>query len=207
MNFPVYQYLFTVSDKHVLPAGPMDCGTAGDHNATRLTFTPLDPTAQYRVEIVTAGGVYDVTETLTPIDGEVSVDVPQAWTTAGIATVRLVEVATKDGEEVARRYFAPVTLRFAYREEGVTSETTVLCWQALLTRAEAVLTDVSARMATAEAAAVSAASDASSAASAAEAAAPHALAAETAAARCEEILADVEELTGITASIQRTVGV
>lgn len=192
MSLPIFRHYLTVSDTEVLPSGPLDCGTAGDHNAAELIFEPLDPQSSYRVEIMTAGGAYDLTELLTPTNGEIAVSVPCAWTTAGVATVRLVEVEERDGEETARRYFPPVTLRFGYREEGG-QETALLCWQQLVTRAEAVLLEVSDRTAAAERAAA--------------AAAPYALAAETAAARCEDALAAIETLTDITAAMKKVVGV
>ena len=191
MSLPIYRHYLTVSDTEVLPSGPLDCGTAGDHHAAELIFAPLDPLASYRVEIVTAGGAYDLTERLTPTDGEIAVLVPYAWTTAGIATVRLVEVEETDGEETARRYFPPVTLRFGYREEGE-QEATLQCWQQLVTRAEALLREADDRAAAAE--------------RAADSAATYALAAETAAARCEDVLSAVETLTDITSTIKKVVG-
>jgi hypothetical protein len=119
MNFPMYRHTVTVSEGGVSPVGPLECGTQGDHLAARLTFEPLDSDAGYGVEVVTAyGEVLDVPPT-TPRTGRLEVDVPREWTGGGLATVRLYEVHADSATEFARRYFPPVTLRFAGRQEGV----------------------------------------------------------------------------------------
>ncbi len=221
MSFPAYIHQLTVTDTAVTPTGPLACGTAGDECATRLNFYFESPSLDsvYRLEVVCGDGSYDITDTL-PLgeDGPV-VDfyIPAAWTAAGVAAMRLVEYAVTDGVETARRYFPPVLLQFAYRDEGVQPTEAPLQWQQLLTRAEAVLGEAgetaaaaAVSAAQAEDLAVAAASEANGAKLAAEQAATNANAAaraEAAALQAENAVAYCESLVGITAEIKTTLGV
>ncbi len=147
MAFPIYEHRLTVTKETVSPNGPLLCGTAGDACATRLRFGFAATDAadyDYRLEIVTGGGAYDITDRLPVEDDEIVYDIPAAWTAAGEASVRLVQFAEQDGTEVARHYFPPVTLQFAYRDEGNGTQVAALQWQDHLTRAEAMLDELSA---------------------------------------------------------------
>lgn len=146
MAFPKTVLSFTVGTADVTPQGPLAAGTAGDDAATCLVFHLEAPVGDsiYRLEIVRGDGVYDMTEPLTPADDAViRFDIPAAWTAAGTAAVRLVELTAEDGREVRRHYYPPVLLTFAYRDEGIPGDAP-LCWQTMLTRAEAMLEAASA---------------------------------------------------------------
>lgn len=221
----LYNLIFNVSKDTVEPSGdervPLRAGVYGDKGQAAVTFNLLDDVPigggyRYRVEIVDGAGGYDVTELMAAKNGTVVVDIPTAWTTPGVAALRLVAVETDaEGNENARFHSLPMYIYFDDRNDGdATRVQAEAAWQAFLAKAEVHIDKArqSAEQSAADVKSAQEAADAAeaaavSAASAAEAAAPHALAAETAAARCEEILADVEELTGITASIKRTVGV
>lgn len=148
MALPIYEHRVTVTEETVSPRGPLMCGTAGDACAARLRFEFASAFADaadysYRLEIVTGSGAYDITDRLTLADNEIVFDIPAAWTAAGLAAVRLVQFAEQDGTETARRYFPPVALQFAYRDEGSGAVTAALQWQEYLTRAEALLDELS----------------------------------------------------------------
>lgn len=144
MAFPMYQHTFTVTESGISPQGPLPCGTAGDDGAARLIFVFASSFAdaaeyRYRLEIVCGDGSYDLTAAQVPVSGALTWEVPAAWTAAGTAAARLVQVATDaEGHEVRRRHFAPVLLQFAYRDEGSVAETTPR-WQELLARGEQLL--------------------------------------------------------------------
>ena len=200
MAFPQTVLQLTVADGTVTPQGPLAAGTAGDDAATRLNFyfETSTPGSVYRLEIVRGDGVYDLTAplTLTPDSPELNFDIPATWTAAGTAAVRLVELTVENGEETQRRYYPPILLTFAYRDEGVPMNDAPLLWQSLLARAEATLN-------TASAAATAATADAAAARAAAEQAAMNGNAAE----RAEAAAAYCESLVGLTAAIKATLGV
>lgn len=223
MALTIYKHRITVQENTVSPQGPLDCGTAGDDGAAQLIFAPLDAAYAYRLEIVTGDGAYDITKSLTVQDSAVTQDIPAAWTAAGTAAMRLVQLEVQDGIECARRYYPPVLLQFAYRDEGCGGVTAAPLWQTMLTRAEAVLDEMSALAGEAEGAitaAKAAAGDAAdakqaalSAAASADAAAPYAQSAadaaeeaEGSAADCAAVLAAVQELSGIAGDIEEMAG-
>lgn len=200
MAFPQTVLQLTVADGTVTPQGPLAAGTAGDDAATRLNFyfETSTPGSVYRLEIVRGDGVYDLTAPLmlTPDSPELNFDIPATWTAAGTAAVRLVELTVENGEETQRRYYPPILLTFAYRDEGVPMNDAPLLWQSLLARAEATLN-------TAQAAATAATADAAAARAAAEQAAMNGNAAE----RAEAAAAYCESLVGLTDAIKATLGV
>lgn len=148
MAFPVFTHQLTVTASEVTPRGPLSCGTDGDKCATRLNFyfEAPDPNSVYRLEIVRGDGVYDITEPLSlRTDGpELNFDIPAVWTAAGTAVLRLVECVVADGDETHRRYYPPILLAFACRDEGVPMGDAPLRWQELLTRAEKVMNEAAA---------------------------------------------------------------
>lgn len=148
MAFPVFTHQLTVTASEVTPRGPLSCGTDGDKCATRLNFyfEAPDPNSIYRLEIVRGDGVYDITEPLSlSTDGpELNFDIPAVWTAAGTAVLRLVECVVADGDETHRRYYPPILLAFACRDEGVPMGDAPLRWQELLTRAEKVMNEAAA---------------------------------------------------------------
>ena len=148
MALPIYEHRVTVTEDTVSPRGPLACGTAGDACAARLHFcfaSAFTDAADYsyRLEIVTGSGAYDITDRLSVEDNEIVYDIPAAWTAAGLAAVRLIQFAERNGTETARRYFPPVALQFAYRDEGSGAVTAAPQWQEYLTRAEALLDELS----------------------------------------------------------------
>ena len=207
MAFPQTVLQLTVADGTVTPQGPLAAGTAGDDAATRLNFyfETSTPGSVYRLEIVRGDGVYDLTAPLmlTPDSPELNFDIPATWTAAGTAAVRLVELTVENGEETQRRYYPPILLTFAYRDEGVPMNDAPLLWQSLLARAEATLNTASAAATAATADAAAATADAAAARAAAEQAAMNGNAAE----RAEAAAAYCESLVGLTAAIKATLGV
>lgn len=185
-----YEHRITVQDGTLTPQGPLPCGTAGDHAAARLIFAPLDAAFAYRAEIVTGADTYDITDRLGVTDGELTLPIPSAWTEAGTAALRLVQLEIVDGEEVARCYYPPISLTFDYRDEGHGAAVAAPLWQELLTQSEATLAQLR--------------SEADEASMRAETAADAAAAEADA---CRAVLSEVEALTDITAAINRTLGV
>ena len=148
MALPVYIHTLTVGETTVSPAVPLNCGTEGDDKAARLLLQLENPEGDfaYRLEVVTGGGAYDITEKLELEDGALTFDIPSAWTAAGIAAVRLIRcIEQEDGTETARQYYPPFFLRFAFREEGTQMGDPQLNWQKMLSRAEVVLNEASAK--------------------------------------------------------------
>ncbi len=129
---------FTVTADAVTPDTPQFAGHAGDHRAVLLRFTVPFEACRYRLEIVDGGGGYDITALLDAVDGIVSYEIPSSWTSAGVATVRLVAVEESvDGTETVRFHFAPVYLNFSDREEGEqTGQTARPAWQETLDEAQ-----------------------------------------------------------------------
>ena len=109
-------------------------GVWGDHRAAQLRFTlkdaPLD--RQYRVEVCDGGGGYDITDLLTPQNGVVTLAVPAAWTTPGIATLRLVEIAVENGNEEQVYHYPAVRVQFDGRADGDPA-VHLPCWQQVMT--------------------------------------------------------------------------
>ncbi len=166
VTMPCYDYELTVQGNDVLPHGMLDGGTAGDKGALRLTFVTDGTTGfVYRAEAVNGAGGYDITDPLTVTNGKVVLDVPPSWAVAGVTAVRLVQTVVQDGEETVRRYYPPVTVKFAYRDEGNGAAVAAPQWQEMLTRAEHVLETVQASAVDASTAAELAAEYAESAAS------------------------------------------
>ena len=223
MTLPVYEHRLTVDGTTITPRGPLFCGTAGDKHAARLTFVRLDERYHYRVEIVNGAGAYDISARLTVQDAEAAITIPAAWTAAGTAAVRLVQLEEQDGAETARRYYPPVLLSFAYRDEGSIPATAEPLWQEQITRAETLLNELTVTAAEARQAVETAkeATDAAkqaenaaqAAAQAAQVAEPYAVRAETAAKAAEDsaedcgnVLSEVQELSGIANDIEQLTG-
>ena len=223
MTLPVYEHHLTVDGITITPRGPLFCGTAGDKHAARLTVVRLDERYHYRVEIVNGAGEYDISERLTVQDAEAAITIPAAWTAAGTAAVRLVQFEEQDGAETARRYYPPVLLSFAYRDEGSKPATAEPLWQEQITRAETLLNELTVTAAEARQAVETAkeATDAAkqaenaaqAAAQAAQVAEPYAVRAETAAKAAEDsaedcgnVLTEVQELSGIANDIEQLTG-
>ncbi len=205
MALPVYIHTLTVGETTISPTGPLDCGTAGDEHAARLCLRPETPDTDvlYRLEVVTGDGGYDITEPLTLEDGALTLDLPAAWSAAGVAAVRLIRFTEQDGKETARQYYPPFFLRFAYRDEGVGAAHAPYCWQQLLTRSESLLAAMSHTCATAEEHAAAAKAAAEQAAYNADAA----LRAEAAAEQAEAVAAYCEALIGLADSLGELAGV
>ena len=110
---------FTVTADAVTPNTPQFAGHSGDNCAVLLRFAVPFDDCRYRLEIVDGCGEYDTTALLDVLDGTVSYEIPSSWTTAGVATVRLVAVEEgADGTETVRFHFAPAYLAFNDREDG-----------------------------------------------------------------------------------------
>jgi hypothetical protein len=222
----LYNLVFDVSKDTASPHGgskePLRGGVYGDKGQASVTFNllegvPMGGGYRYRVEIVDGAGGYDVTELMPAEEGKVVIDIPTSWTVPGIAALRLVAVETDaDGNEEARFHSLPMRVYFDDRNDGKPVEAMAeTVWQSFLTKSEKYVDE--ARLSAEQSA--TAATEAQSAAEAAEKSAE--TAAEDAAegarkyvneaaqikADCENILGQVEELTGITATIKRVVGV
>ncbi len=219
MREPLIDHHITVSEGSVYPQGPLKSGIDGDHHAARLVFSPLDEDYAYRLEVVTGAGGYDITPLL-PLEKETAVfSLPCSWTAAGIAAVRLVQIAQENGEEVVRRHYPPVLLQFEHRDEGCGGVIAAPLWQEYLTHAEQVMAMQHTLTAQATKAAQAAAAQAAAAepfAATAETQAQNAKHSATLAAlqaqltaqyvrSCEAALQQVEELCGITDAILKVV--
>ena len=89
----------------VTPNVPQECGIQGEHNATKAVFRIAEGSpfadSQYRLYLscIDAAGAYDKSPVLTPAGGQVSFDLPRAWTQLG-GTNELTLTAEADGEIV-----------------------------------------------------------------------------------------------------------
>lgn len=135
----VYDIKFTVdrATPKVTPTAPQKAGYYGDDNAARLTFSGVDDSFDYQIEIVDGNGAYDITETLnTDGAGNLVYEVPSAWTAAGLASVRLVEL----GEERVLHY-PEVQLLFEARDTGEQMGDMLPRWQSVMRDSEAATQD------------------------------------------------------------------
>lgn len=135
----VYDIQFTVDrvTPKVTPTAPQKAGYYGDDNAARLTFSGVDDSFDYQIEIVDGNGAYDITETLTTDGaGNLVYEVPSAWTAAGLASVRLVEI----GEESVMHY-PEVQLLFEARDTGEQMGDMLPRWQSVMRDSEAATQD------------------------------------------------------------------
>lgn len=146
MATPLYDIHFTAdrAAPSVLPRKPQPAGTYGDDGFAQVTFTLVnaDEAAghSFRIEIVDGGGAYDLTELLTAADNAITYGVPTSWTTAGIATLRLVEVVIDgDGVQTDVLHYPPVYLSFADRDDGDPMGEMLPAWQGVMTKAEHLL--------------------------------------------------------------------
>lgn len=200
MSIPYIEHRLTLTDK---PQGPFDSGVSGDHAAARVVFEAL-PEGVYRLEAVTGAGEFDVTENRPSQNGEWVQEIPSAWTAAGILQLRLVQLKVENGAEAVRRYFPPVLLRFAYRDEGNAAVTAAPVWREVCARAEHTLTEAKAlTMAAEETVAHAKAGFDDSLLAAVNAQSMAELFAE----RAANVLSQVKELSGLTAEIRQVVGV
>lgn len=139
---------FTVTADDVTPSTIQAAGTVGDHLSTRLVFAvPMDEVG-YRLELTDGSGGYDITETLYAEAGMLTYDLPCSWTTAGVATVRLIAVETDgEGTETMRYHFPPVYLQFDERDGGdAAGEQAASQWQSILSTAESLNAEFESRM-------------------------------------------------------------
>lgn len=141
MNNYAYDLTFTLErGAHTAtPAAPQAAGTVGDDRAARLTFLLTDAPEHrlYRLEMTDGCGGYDVSELLEAVNNTLTYAVPAAWTAAGTATLRVVEIAVTDGVEQMVYHYPPVGVTFDDREEGeALGETATAAWQQTLTDAE-----------------------------------------------------------------------
>ena len=126
----------------VTPTAPQRAGIYGDDKVAKVTFRFAETHARmalhkFRIEINDGGGGYDVSELLSISGNEVVYSVPSAWTAAGTASLRLVEIAfDENGEESAVLHYPPVYLYFADREDGEAAGEMLPRWQAVMTRLE-----------------------------------------------------------------------
>lgn len=100
----------------------MEGGTAGDNKATNLSFA-LDPSLVsdekfYQIQALTAQGVFDVTEYLTPEENTLSYDIPFGWSVGGgVSAVRIL-VTTPNGDNPILWYSDPVSVTFKPNPQG-----------------------------------------------------------------------------------------
>lgn len=139
-----YTIDFTVAAQGVTPDTPQAAGHTGDHKAAVVRFAVPFEGYRYRIEIADGGGGYDITDLLTAQAGVVSYAIPSAWTTAGVATLRLIAIEQdEDGTEAVRFHAAPAYLRFEDREDGETlGEHLRPAWQETLDEAQFFLNTV-----------------------------------------------------------------
>ena len=144
MENAFYDIVFNVDRKSVSvsPTGPQRAGVYGDSNAAKVTFI-LSDTEQmvghlFRIEIVDGGGGYDISELISAEQGNrVTHPIPTAWTSAGVAYLRLVEIVMgEDGSESVVAHYPPVCLFFEDREDGAALGEVHPTWQELMTRLE-----------------------------------------------------------------------
>ncbi len=134
----IYKIDYTVdrATPKVTPTVPQKAGYYGDDKAAQITFSGVDTTLKYQIEIVDGNGAYDITETLTPnSSGKIVYLVPSAWTAAGLASVRLVEI----GDHVL--HYPEVHLLFEARESGEQMGEMLPRWQAVMREAETATDD------------------------------------------------------------------
>ena len=144
MATPIYNINFDIDQakQTVSPMGIQRAGVYGDDKVAKVAFTISNANTDlskhnFRIEIVDGGGAYDVTELLDIVSNKVSYTVPAKWTTAGTATLRLVEVEIgENGDETAVLHYPPVYLSFADREDGTVMGEMLPRWQEIMTRLE-----------------------------------------------------------------------
>ena len=138
MSEAIYDIKFDVDrrEKSVNPTVPLRAGTFGDNEVAKVTFNIAGSTEgkKYRIEVEDGGGAYDITELLDAENGQVSYLVPSAWTTAGVATLRLIEISVVGNEEDTTFHYPPVYLSFADKDDGASDM--LPRWQAVMTRLE-----------------------------------------------------------------------
>ena len=222
----LYNLIFNVSKDTAAPSGdersPLRAGVYGDKGQATVTFNlsedvPFGDDYYYRVEIVDGAGGYDVTGPMAAENGTVVVDIPTAWTTPGVAALRLVAVETDaEGNENARFHSLPMYIYFDDRNDGSAIRVQAeAAWQEFLAKAAVDIDNASrsAERSAADAKSAQEAADAaekaakSAATDAAQGASEHVEEAKQIKAECEDILEQVETLTDITSSMKRVVGV
>ena len=120
----VYDITFTVGRDTVTPNVPQRCGVFGDKGQAIVRFAfeegfSFGAEYQYRIELTDGAGMYDVTELMFAENGMVSFEIPEAWTTPGIAAVRLVAVELDEELNEAERWHSlPAFLCFDQRDNG-----------------------------------------------------------------------------------------
>lgn len=120
---PIRTRTFEATPAGVTPAGPVDAGVQGDHNATEVVFV-LDDVLnsadyRYRFEYEDGAGCCDSTGMLTPDEGCVRWLLPLAWTrSGGIGLLRLVVTLPGLQGDEQTVYTGTVRLRFAARSAG-----------------------------------------------------------------------------------------
>ena len=120
----LYNIAFTVGLNTVEPATPQRAGVFGDKGKAIVNFvlaSGFSPgsNCQYRVEITDGAGGYDVTELMLANNGKISLEIPESWTTAGIAELRLVAVELDDElNEEERWHSVPAYITFDNRNNG-----------------------------------------------------------------------------------------
>ena len=120
----LYNITFTAGLNTVEPATPQRAGVFGDKGKAIVNFvlaSGFSPgiNCQYRVEITDGAGGYDVTELMLANNGKISLEIPESWTTAGIAELRLVAVELDDElNEEERWHSVPAYITFDNRNNG-----------------------------------------------------------------------------------------
>lgn len=169
---PIYEITFTVEKNPptVSPLSPQAAGHFGDNYAARISFV-LNGAAdgrRYRIEVEDANGAYDITELLDAAGNVVSYTVPAAWTAAGVAKVRLVEVEVLDGIEKAIFHYPAAKLSFEMRDSGTSTIKMLPRWQSVMAASEAATERAKAAEYNADQAAAKALDEASKASTAKE---------------------------------------
>ena len=231
----LYDIQFTVTRDGVTPTEPQRAGVYGDEGQATVVFTVASDLRldgyRYRVEVVDGAGGYDVTELMEADSGKITIEIPSAWTSAGVASLRLVAVEVgEDGEEARRFHSRPALIFFDDREDGeFVRPAAEAVWQSFLEKSTVFVEEANKLAKDAEEAARSASESADTAAEKAaevvgqyaDSAANNAIHAEecaktakvysdsaaASAERCNEVLLEIADLVGITESIKRVVGV
>lgn len=132
----VYTIHLSVTPDGVTPDTPQFAGRLGDDRAAELCIRVPFTGCRYRLEVIDGAGGYDITDLLDAEDGTVRYAVPCAWTTAGIAALRVIAV----GADGWRFHSAAAYLRFEDREDGdYLNDTVRPAWQETLDEASVLL--------------------------------------------------------------------
>jgi hypothetical protein len=144
MANPIYNIEFTVgrTPPKVSPTAPQEAGFFGDDGFAAVLFhlQPSDIVTghRYRIEVEDANGAYDITELLDADEnGIVYYLIPSAWTAAGVASLRLVEVEMVGDVEKHVLHYPPARLSFKARENNASMPKMLPRWQTTMLAAEA----------------------------------------------------------------------